>query len=200
MLFDCHFRRFVHKPMQYVLPRLCLHQQPVPVRNSLQPTRLEVVPHSLSHHNLNWICVIVTCSLTTIMYDYVIINNMKNNLLNTMCVLHVLVHLCRAGLHPKNMQSLYSLSTKHKQDQISGLCGLLNTYRRTHRAVCHRCLQENDLWDVWRKRGNTDLTWATFREVQSRGYFLTTLKKFPENMSVNFFLLIKRLIKDFFFK
>lgn len=95
-----------------------------------------------------------------------------------LCVYCIFLKLCISVVQgcTQNTHSRYSLSPKQEQAQISGLCGLLNTYRRTHRAVCHSCLQESDLWGLWTGRGNTDMNRSAFSEEHSGGYATVAFK------------------------
>lgn len=128
MFFNCHSSRFVCRPAPYVLPSVCLHQELVPLSNSVQPDRPAVASRSCFSRGPVCICVILTGSITTLKCNNIICNN-KNKLtrwhLCTTCT-YSSVSWKRATQTTRTLSnepapkthvsttSRYSLSPKHK--------------------------------------------------------------------------------------
>lgn len=176
--------------MPYVLPRVCLHREPFPLSNSLQPARPAVASRSCSSRGLVWICVIVTGSITTLKCDNIICNN-KNKLARC--------HLCTTSTYSsvsreRATQTTHTHTRAHKEERACTQstcehdvslyfvsqtqagsdfrpCGLLNIYRSTHQAVCHYCLQQSDLWGFLGRRGKGDMVWMSFGEKRWRSSY-----------------------------
>lgn len=85
MLFNCHSASFfwgggvVFRPLPYVPPRVCLHQEPFAASESQQSARPEVASRSPSSYSLNSISVIVTSGITMLKHASIICKN-KNKL------------------------------------------------------------------------------------------------------------------------
>lgn len=154
----------------------CLHQKPVPQRNSVQPSQPYVASRSCCSHGPVWMCVIVTGSITTLKYDNIICNN-KIKLAECHCALCTLTilgverkratqttHTEEQVLHIKHV-STASLQFVSQTQACSDFrpCGFPKIYRSTHQAVCHYCLQESDLWGFLGRRGNSDMVWMSMR-------------------------------------